>query len=577
MLDAIENKHRLLTNYLKLAIPILAVMLALGIVIIIISSSFLFTEIQSNNMNVARHILDHASAIFNEIHVLSLNFGNHSLIKSGQLELLQEEGYSSERKAVEQEFLYYLQNHTNSRPYIHSGYVAFFETPDRFLVSNLGVQDINSYHDINWIDTAMSLRDKRNPEALTVRRTTRFFSFEENQEIITVFRIIRSGIHPVGVVVLNIKPSYFDSLMRRLLLVEGQTIEIYNEQGETIYSYSKGAMLENGDYLKVVEKGSMFSSVSMTPYAQLFKLPIQLSKILLLVIFLLSILVLVITYLDVRWNTRRLEVISGILDAAAKGETIPRRIVRREDEYGYLIEEMIRLFVANEETKIQLIEKKSKFNELELMALQAQINPHFLFNTLETINWEASRLTGSLQNNISGMVQNLSDVLKYSLSNPSDPVTLKEELYYAQCYVAIQQQRYSDTIEVLWDIDQEALSSKGMKLLLQPLIENAIYHGAKEKEASSTIVIRIRRLDEFISLCISDNGTGMKAEQLAMVKLRIEEEGMEESHIGLKNVYKRLKLHYGDSVQFSIDSEWRVGTSITILIPYIPMSDEHNS
>ena len=116
-----------------------------------------------------------------------------------------------------------------------------------------------------------------------------------------------------------------------------------------------------------------------------------------------------------------------------------------------------------------------------------------------------------------------------------------------------------------------------MKLLLQPLIENAIYHGAKEKEASSTIVIRIRRLDEFISLCISDNGTGMKAEQLAMVKLRIEEEGMEESHIGLKNVYKRLKLHYGDSVQFSIDSEWRVGTSITILIPYIPMSDEHNS
>ena len=113
----------------------------------------------------------------------------------------------------------------------------------------------------------------------------------------------------------------------------------------------------------------------------------------------------------------------------------------------------------------------------------------------------------------------------------------------------IQQQRYSDTIEVLWDIDQEALSSKGMKLLLQPLIENAIYHGAKEKEALSTITIQVRRLDDFISLRISDTGTGMKAEQLAMVKLRIEEEGMEESHIGLKNVYKRLKLHYGDSVR----------------------------
>jgi len=577
MIDTKENKHKLLTNYLKLAIPLLAVMLVLGIVIIIISSSFLLTEIQSNNMNVARQILDHASTIFNEIHVLSLNFGNHTLIKSGQLQLLQEKGYSPERKAVEQEFLYYLQNHTNSRSYIHSGYVAFFENPDRFLVSNLGVQDIHSYYDTNWIDTAMSLQNKHNLEALTVRRVTRFFSFEENQEIITVFRIIRSGIHPVGVVVLNIKPSYFDSLMRQLLLVEGQTIEIYNEQGQTIYSYSKGSMLEEGDYLKVIEKGPMFSSVSMTPYTQLFKLPIQLSKILLLVIFLLSILVLVIAYLDVRWNTRRLEVISGILDAAAKGETIPQRIVRREDEYGYLIEEMIRLFVANEETRIQLIEKKSKFNALELMALQVQINPHFLFNTLETINWEASRLAGSLQNNISSMVQNLSDVLKYSLSNPSDSVTLKQELYYAQCYVAIQQQRYSDTIEVVWNIDQDALSCKGMKLLLQPLIENAIYHGAKENESLSTITIQVRRAADTILLKISDTGTGMKAEQLAMVKLRLEEEAMEESHIGLKNVYKRLRLHYGDSVQFSIDSEWRVGTSISILIPYIPMRDEHNS
>jgi two-component system sensor histidine kinase YesM len=175
------------------------------------------------------------------------------------------------------------------------------------------------------------------------------------------------------------------------------------------------------------------------------------------------------------------------------------------------------------------------------------------------------------------MVQNLSDVLKYSLSNPSESVTLKQELYYAQCYVAIQQQRYSDTIEVVWDIDQDALSCKGMKLLLQPLIENAIYHGAKENESLSTITIQVCRAADTILLKVSDTGTGMKAEQLGMVKLRLEEEAMEESHIGLKNVYKRLKLHYGDSVQFSIDSEWKVGTSITILIPYISMRDEHNS
>ena len=145
--------------------------------------------------------------------------------------------------------------------------------------------------------------------------------------------------------------------MRRLLLVEGQTIEIYNER-ETIYPIPKVRCLKRREFESGRER-PMLSSVSMTPYAQLFKLPIQLSKILLLVIFLLSILVLVITYLDVRWNTRRLEVISGILDAAAKGETIPRRIVRREDEYGYLIEEMIRLFVANEETKIQLMKRKA--------------------------------------------------------------------------------------------------------------------------------------------------------------------------------------------------------------------------
>ena len=106
-------------------------------------------------------------------------------------------------------------------------------------------------------------------------------------------------------------------------------------------------------------------------------------------------------------------------------------------------------------------------------------------------------------------------------------------------------------------------SSKGMKLLLQPLIENAIYHGAKEKRHRAPLSSGTP-IDEFISR-ISDNGTGMKAEQLAMKSNR---RGRDGGVPCLKNVYKRLKLHHGDSVQFSIDSEWRVGTSTILILTF---------
>ncbi len=207
-------------------------------------------------------------------------------------------------------------------------------------------------------------------------------------------------------------------------------------------------------------------------------------------------------------------------------------------------------------------EEQEKLRQTELALLQAQINPHFLYNTLDTIIWliEAERSEAAEK-----MLSDLSDFFRHTLSNGKDVVTLDEELKQVRSYLQIQQVRYKDILTYSIEIEDDILLKELPKLTLQPLVENALYHGIKEKRGGGTIKITGSRVNDEIILKVCDDGAGIDSERLA--ELRNAMDGEERVGFGLVTVHERLKLFFGDTAGLKVLSTLGEMTEVCVHIP----------
>jgi two-component system sensor histidine kinase YesM len=204
----------------------------------------------------------------------------------------------------------------------------------------------------------------------------------------------------------------------------------------------------------------------------------------------------------------------------------------------------------------------------ELKLLQAQINPHFLYNTLDTIVW----LAETKQNEqVSRMVTSLSDFFRTTLSKGKDYITVREEESHIRSYLEIQQFRYRDILEYNINIDEDILEYEILKMTLQPLVENAIYHGIKNKRGLGHITVTGVKRDEHMVFEVQDDGLGMKPDRLEFMRRVVSDEEKDgkstSSGFGLYNVAKRLKLNYGKKCDINIESTYGEGTTITLIVP----------
>ena len=207
-------------------------------------------------------------------------------------------------------------------------------------------------------------------------------------------------------------------------------------------------------------------------------------------------------------------------------------------------------------------QEQIKLRDIELSLIQAQINPHFLYNTLDAIVWliEIGKNDQAEQ-----MVTSLSSYFRSFLSDGRDIVTIREEKEHIKSCLEIQQVRYRDIMEFEIDIAPEIEKNKIPKMTLQPLVENAIYHGLKPKRGKGMIVVTGSCDDKDIILQVSDTGAGMTAEELSALKERVR--GEDPGSFGLTSAYKRLMLLYGEDCSFDIVSDPDRGTTIKITIP----------
>lgn len=210
------------------------------------------------------------------------------------------------------------------------------------------------------------------------------------------------------------------------------------------------------------------------------------------------------------------------------------------------------------------MQEQAEKRKSELMALQSQINPHFLYNTLDSIIWMIE--TEDYDQAIL-MTSVLARFFRLAIGNASDIVTISQELEYTRNYLLIQQMRYRDKVTFSINVNEDILQYKIVKLVLQPLVENALYHGLKYKEGCGNIQITGYRAGESIILKVMDDGIGMDEDELAHVFERKQKKNGKHNGVGLGNIQNRLKLYYGDPYGITIDSEKGYGTTITIVVP----------
>lgn len=209
-----------------------------------------------------------------------------------------------------------------------------------------------------------------------------------------------------------------------------------------------------------------------------------------------------------------------------------------------------------------VLEQKQK-RKSELKALQSQINPHFLYNTLDSIIWTAEI---GKNKEVVVMTSALSKLLRQSISNENEIVTIEKEIEYTKSYLIIQKMRYKDKLEFDINIDREISRKNIVKLVLQPLVENAIYHGIKYKEGLGLIKIYAESRDNNIYIYIEDNGIGMDTETLSHI-FDERKSDKKSNGVGVNNVNGRLKLYYGNDYGLRFESEPLKGTLAEVKIP----------
>ncbi|MBO4902305.1 MAG: sensor histidine kinase [Lachnospiraceae bacterium] len=263
--------------------------------------------------------------------------------------------------------------------------------------------------------------------------------------------------------------------------------------------------------------------------------------------------------------TKPITRLSEVTDQVAKGDLSVRSDVESGGEVGVLSDSLNAMIDKINELLTQVTKEQTSLRKAELELLQSQINPHFLYNTLDTIVWLAE---GSDQAKVVSMVESLSDFFRTSLNEGKDIITIREEMQHVRSYLKIQQVRYQDILAYEIDVPESILNCLIPKISVQPLVENALYHGIKNKRRMGKITVTGEERDDRVLIRVEDNGIGMTKERLDTVNARIKDPTFESAEAyGLYNVNERIRLKFGDPYGVTIRSEYGEGTVCEICLP----------
>ena len=275
---------------------------------------------------------------------------------------------------------------------------------------------------------------------------------------------------------------------------------------------------------------------------------------------------IIMSYMALRSVTKPIKQLCKMTTKVGQGDFTVKTSNVSTDEIGVLTDSFNNMTREIGELVQAIKKEQSNLRLTEMKLLQEQITPHFLYNTLDTIVWLAEE---NKTKDVVTMVTSLSDFFRTGLSEGREVILIKDEVEHIVSYLQIQGVRYQDILEYEINVDDDIKSYEIPKLTLQPLVENALYHGIKNKRGGGKIIVEGKKdKDNNVIINVIDSGKGMDKELLENVLNNMYVENIDKSKkgYGLRNVCKRLKYYYGDECELSIESDENNGTKVTILI-----------
>jgi len=580
-------------SFLLIMILVFFPLSGLSVIVFMRFNNIMNDEAGRSNIYIADSVRDMTDMILEEIHRLSIRIATDKEVQDFLLTTIGDlRDYETVRRF--QSIMNQIGFATITNDFIGSIYV-YSERNSYVLEHNLSGSGIEQFHDKGWLDEYMDNKNKVN-QWMSLRiiedelRGSRI-------NYISIFQMIPIyDTRQMGCVIINIDIDKLGSHIKNIIPSEYDGIYIIDENERILFSLNKpdiGSSIrginlfhniplpDTGVYmmaktgsarLSVARAGSRsnyFTYISIVPMDRIQERTGELREMMMLFIAVSVISLIVVAFVvSVRLFRPILNIISMMQDSGGTRQQEEADKTVASDELKYIMNNIALSFAEGKKMQMELEHRLSLFNKANAIALQSQINPHFLFNTLETINWISYRLTEG-ENEATMAVASLSQLLRISFETHDHFIPLENELEHAKRYLEIQKLRYGDKFEIFWDIQEDTLRYKTIKLILQPLIENAIYHGIKPMDGKGEIHISCRMEEEYIKLVVRDNGVGMNEDSIRSALTVKIDVLPEDSHIGLLNVNLRIKMIFGEQYGLQINSAPGMGAEVKIVIPQV--------
>lgn len=448
------------------------------------------------------------------------------------------------------------------------------------------------YSKLDWYAKAVA-----KPQDAIITGPNRHSFFDTDDEVISLSREVQSYENGTfrGVILINLNMNKITEICNSFQEKQENFICIINDKGELVYEQQNGRERfafdekENRQELNTAlgkTKESCFrlnyrgekylvtrtdmkttgwTLVSMVPYKSVMAETMAISGVMILAVAITLIVTLLLLNRILTGVVKPLKKLEKYMVQVNPDNMDQRMEILTDDEIGHLSMKFNQMMDRIRNLKEQVIEEQEDKRKYELQALQAQINPHFLYNTLDSIIWMAE----TNDSNIVAMTEALAKLFRISLNKGNEEISLERELEHVKNYLIIQSMRYADKFTYEISAEPGVEWCRTIKLILQPIVENCIYHGIKKKRGTGKITIRAYRREQNLIIEVSDDGCGMPEEICRKILSdEIESENISGSGIGVKNVNERIQLRFGKKYGLSYSSEEGVGTTVTYVLPY---------
>lgn len=448
------------------------------------------------------------------------------------------------------------------------------------------------YSKLDWYAKAVA-----KPQDAIITGPNRHSFFDTDDEVISLSREVQSYENGTfrGVILINLNMNKITEICDSFQEKQENFICIINDKGELVYEQQNGRERfafdekENRQELNTAlgkTKESCFrlnyrgekylvtrtdmkttgwTLVSMVPYKSVMAETMAISGVMILAVAITLIVTLLLLNRILTGVVKPLKKLEKYMVQVNPDNMDQRMEILTDDEIGHLSMKFNQMMDRIRNLKEQVIEEQEDKRKYELQALQAQINPHFLYNTLDSIIWMAE----TNDSNIVAMTEALAKLFRISLNKGNEEISLERELEHVKNYLIIQSMRYADKFTYEISAEPGVERCRTIKLILQPIVENCIYHGIKKKRGTGKITIRAYRREQNLIIEVSDDGCGMPEEICRKILSdEIESENISGSGIGVKNVNERIQLRFGKKYGLSYSSEEGVGTTVTYVLPY---------